>query len=75
LAYLQGGVSAARPFRSVPLEAAVALALATWSVSLALACTWAAGKPSTRATSPHTLVCRPWPISVPPWFTRTLPSV
>ena len=36
------------------------LSMSIWKVS---ATTWA------------TLVCRPWPISVPPWFRYTLPSV
>ena len=62
-------------FVVVPLEAAVALALATLSVSELLMRTCVNGKPKTWATTAHTLVCRPWPISVPPWFTRTLPSV
>jgi hypothetical protein len=66
---------AARPLRSVPLEAAVALALGTRAVSLAVTCTRSKGTPSSSATICATLVCRPWPISVPPWFTITLPSV
>ena len=67
--------SAARPFRSVPAEAAVALALGTLSVSLALTLTRVGVRPKTPATMSATLVCRPWPISVPPWLTSTLPSV
>ncbi len=66
---------AARPLRSVPLEAAVAEALGTRAVSLALTRTLASGRPSAWATICATLVCRPWPISVPPWFSSTLPSV
>ncbi|MCY1557222.1 hypothetical protein D9M68_940550 [compost metagenome] len=66
---------AARPFRSVPLLAAVALALGTLLVSLAVASTRSNGTPSSSATICATLVFRPWPISVPPWFTITLPSV
>ncbi|MNV60837.1 hypothetical protein D3C71_1533150 [compost metagenome] len=66
---------AARPFRSVPLLAAVALALGTLLVSLAVTSTRCSGTPSSSATICATLVFRPWPISVPPWFTCTLPSV
>jgi len=62
------------PFRSVPLEAAVAEALGTLPVSLAVTRTARAGRPSASATICCTLVCRPWPISVPPWFTCTEPS-
>ena len=66
---------AARPFRSVPLLAAVALALGTLLVSLAVLSTRSKGTPSSSATMAATLVFRPCPISVPPWFTCTLPSV
>ena len=30
-----------------------------------------AGRPSSRIATPSIFVCRPWPISVPPWFTCT----
>ena len=43
-------------------------------VSLALHSTEASGTPSSSATIWLILVCKPWPISVPPWCTRTLPS-
>jgi hypothetical protein len=58
----------------VPAEAAVAEALGTLSVSLAVHNTRSKGTPSSSATICATLVCRPWPISVPPWLTCTLPS-
>ena len=66
---------AALPFRSLPVLAAVAEVLATFCVSVALQRTAASGRPSSCATTIATLVFRPWPISVPPWFTSTLPSV
>ncbi|EWS63095.1 hypothetical protein Y695_03673 [Hydrogenophaga sp. T4] len=40
-----------------------------------MASTRSNGTPSSSATICATLVFRPWPISVPPWFTITLPSV
>ena len=33
-----------------------------------------AGSPSSRMATPRIFVCRPWPISVPPWFTCAEPS-
>jgi hypothetical protein len=56
-------------------DAAVAEALGILLVSLAVASTRSNGTPSSSATICATLVFRPWPISVPPWFTCTLPSV
>ena len=55
--------------------AAVALVLTTLWVSVALQRTAAKGRPSSCATTWATLVFTPWPISVPPWFTSTEPSV
>ena len=72
---LRAAYCAARPFRSVPLEAAVAEAFGTLLVSAAVERTRSNGTPSSSATICATLVFRPWPISVPPWFTCTLPSV
>jgi hypothetical protein len=72
---LRAAYWAARPLRSVPLEAAVAEALGILLVSLAVDITRSKGTPSSSATICATLVFRPWPISVPPWFTCTLPSV
>jgi hypothetical protein len=66
---------AALPFRSLPVDAAVAEVLATFCVSVAVTRTCAKGMPSSCATTWATLVFRPWPISVPPWFTSTEPSV
>jgi hypothetical protein len=66
---------AARPLRSVPLDAAVAEALGTLPVSVAVMRTRSKGTPSSSATTCMILVCRPWPISVPPWLICTLPSV
>ena len=66
---------AALPLRSLPVEAAVAEVLATLEVSVAEQRTRSSGRPSSCATTWATLVFRPWPISVPPWFTSTDPSV
>jgi hypothetical protein len=63
------------PFRSLPVLAAVAEVLATLCVSVAVQRTASNGTPSSCATTCATLVFRPWPISVPPWFTSTEPSV
>ena len=66
---------AALPFRSLPVDAAVAEVLATLWVSVAVTRTRSKAMPSSCATTCATLVFRPWPISVPPWFTSTEPSV
>ena len=62
------------PFRSAPVDAAVAEVLATFCVSVALQRTRANGTPNSWATTWATLVFKPWPISVPPWLTRIEPS-
>ncbi|MNT10635.1 hypothetical protein D3C72_1454760 [compost metagenome] len=49
--------------------------LATFVVSVAVTRTRSKLTPSSCATTCATLVFRPWPISVPPWFTRIEPSV
>ena len=49
--------------------------LATLLVSVAVARTRARSMPSSCATTWQTLVFTPWPISVPPWFNSTEPSV
>ena len=72
---VRAAASAALPFRSLPEEAAVAEVLGTLLVSVVLTRTVSSGTPSVCATTCTTLVCRPWPISVPPWFTSTVPSV
>jgi hypothetical protein len=60
----------------VPVEAAVAEVLGTLLVSVAVhAHALQRAGPARAATTCATLVFRPWPISVPPWFTSTLPSV
>mgnify|MGYP001628016324 CR=1 FL=1 len=64
----------AAPFRSVPLEAAVALVFGTLSVRVGMMRTVSRGTPRVWAAICSILVCRPWPISVPPWFTCTEPS-
>ncbi len=64
----------AAPFRSVPVEAAVADALGTLSVRVGMRRMRSERTPSVPAAICRILVNRPWPISVPPWFTCTLPS-
>ncbi|MNP02131.1 hypothetical protein D3C76_939740 [compost metagenome] len=59
---------AALPFRSAPEEAAVGEVLGTLSVLVAVICTRSISTWNTSATTWATLVFRPWPISVPPWF-------
>ena len=64
----------AAPFKSAPEEAAVAEVLGTLSVLVGITRKLDAGSPSSRMATPSTLVYKPWPISVPPWFTWTVPS-
>ncbi|MCY1441674.1 hypothetical protein D9M71_579970 [compost metagenome] len=66
---------AALPFRSAPLDAAVGEVFGTLSVLVAVICTRSISTWNTSATTCATLVFRPWPISVPPWFRWMLPSV
>ncbi|MNN52540.1 hypothetical protein D3C81_1672460 [compost metagenome] len=66
---------AALPFRSAPEEAAVGEVFGTFSVLVAVICTRWKSTWNTSATTCATLVFRPWPISVPPWFRWMLPSV
>ena len=63
------------PFRSEPLLAAVAEVFGTLSVLVAMIWMRDGDTPSVRAATASILVCRPWPISVPPWFSCTLPSL
>ncbi len=63
------------PFKSEPLLAAVAEVLGTLSVLVVITRRRETFTPSERAATPSILVCRPCPISVPPWFTWMLPSV
>jgi hypothetical protein len=71
---VSAALKAAMPLRSAPEEAAVAEVLGTLSVRVAEARTRSIGTAKTSATICDTLVWRPCPISVPPWFTRTDPS-
>ena len=66
---------AALPFRSAPDDAAVADVFGTLLVSVLLVRTWEMSICNSLATTWATLVYKPWPISMPPWFTITLPSV
>ena len=66
--------STAAPFRSVPAEAAVADVFGTLSVRVGITRTASSGTPRLAAAICRILVCSPCPISVPPWFTCTLPS-
>ena len=66
---------AAMPFRSDPEDAAVGVVLGTMSVFVAVILTLSKSMPNSSATTCATLVWRPCPISVPPWFTSTEPSV
>ncbi len=59
---------------SLPVDAAVAEVFATFSVSVAVERTQASGTPSSSATTWHTFVLTPCPISVAEWFTTTDPS-
>ncbi len=63
---VSAAASAALPFRSLPVDAAVADVFATFEVSVALTRTRDNGTPSVFATTCATFVFKPWPISVPP---------
>ena len=62
------------PFMSEPDEAAVAEVFGTLSVRVAVIFTRSRSRPSSEAATWATLTNRPWPISVPPWFSMTEPS-
>ena len=66
---------AAMPLRSVPDDAAVAEVLGTLPVCVDEIWTWPMSICSSAATTCATLIRSPCPISVPPWFKRTLPSL
>ena len=66
---------AAMPFRSEPEEAAVAEVFGTLAVVVAVIFTRSRSTWKTSATTWATLVLSPWPISVPPWFRWTEPSL
>ena len=65
----------AAPLMSAPLEAEVAEALGTFCESVAVTRTLSTLMPKPSAHTWAILVFRPWPISVPPWFTLTEPSM
>ena len=68
-------LSAAMPLRSEPEEAAVGEVFGTLPVEVADTRIWSRSMLKASATTCATLTNRPWPISVPPWFSTTLPSV
>ena len=63
------------PFMSLPDEAAVAEVFGTNAVSVAVIFTAATSTPNTLAATCATFRNSPCPISVPPWFSVTLPSM
>ena len=65
----------APPLRSAPEDAAVAEVFGTLSVRVGASRTADNGTPSAVAATWIILVCRPWPISVPPWLISTDPSL
>ncbi len=65
----------APPLRSAPELAAVAEVLGTLSVRVGASRTAESGRPSAVAATCSIFVCRPWPISVPPWLISTEPSL
>src|SRR5208337_1572686 len=65
----------APPLRSEPELAAVAEVFGTLSVRVGASRTRCIGTPSAVAATWIILVCRPWPISVPPWLISTEPSL
>ena len=65
----------APPLRSAPELAAVADVLGTLSVRVGASRTAESGTPSAVAATCSIFVCRPWPISVPPWLISTEPSL
>ena len=65
----------APPFRSAPELAAVAEVFGTLSVRVGASRTYDSGTPSAVAATWIILVCRPCPISVPPWLINTEPSL
>ena len=65
----------APPLRSAPELAAVAEVLGTLSVRVGASRTVDSGTPSAVAATCSIFVCRPWPISVPPWLISTEPSL
>ena len=65
----------APPLMSAPELAAVAEVLGTLSVRVGASRTKSSGTPSAVAATWIILVCRPWPISAPPWLISTEPSL
>ena len=64
----------AAPYRSDDADAAVGEELGTLSVEVSAMYTESVSMPSSLAQICAILVCKPWPISTPPWVTRTVPS-
>ena len=64
----------APPLRSAPELAAVAEVFGTLLVRVGASRTVLIGTPSAVAATWIILVCRPWPISAPPWLISTEPS-
>ena len=65
----------APPLMSAPELAAVAEVLGTLSVRVGASRTKSSGTPSAVAATWIILVCRPCPISTPPWLISTEPSL
>ena len=63
------------PLRSEPEDAAVGDVFGTLAVLVADTLIWSRSMANASATTCATLMNRPCPISVPPWFSTTLPSV
>ena len=75
LRMVSAAFTAAMALRSVPADAAVGAVLGTFWVDVAVIRTRSRPTPNSSATACATLTLRPCPISVPPWFTCTEPSV
>ena len=65
----------AGPLRSAPVLPAVTVVLAMVSVEVLVVWILSTGTPRAREHTCIILVWRPWPISMPPWWRSTEPSV
>ena len=72
---IAAALCAAWPLRSVPEEAAVGDVFGTLAVEVAVFFTRSSGMPNVSATICATFTNNPCPISMPPWFSMTEPSV
>ena len=72
---VRAAFSAAMPLRSEPEEAAVAEVFGTLAVVVGVIFTFSRSTWNSSATTCATLTKRPCPISVPPWFRCTDPSL